>query len=168
MENALRSKLYLAALSVALSLHGTSVAAAPEGKVQYQLAHGSWSGEVCELCSCPDTINELSGTFALQKVGEENGVQTFDVLDIDWRTASRSSKAGVTGSGTFRRKGPSGREQILELNLRVGGEEMHFTSGKVEAKRDFPDLMLRVETSLKPVCRDTVFFLIARPSTPPR
>jgi hypothetical protein len=39
---------------------------------------------------------------------------------------------------------------------------MHFTSGPVEAELDFPRLAIRIETNLKPVCRDTVFFLAAR------
>ena len=43
---------------------------------------------------------------------------------------------------------------------------MHFTSGTVEAEFDFPRLAIRVEKNLKPTCRDTVLYLIARPEPP--
>ncbi len=82
---------------------------------------------------------------------------------------SRSRRTGsgpaVTGSGTFRQGGPSGRQQLLELDLRLGDEELHLTSGLVEAELDLPRLAIQVEASLKPTCRDTMFFLSARPES---
>jgi len=106
---------------------------------------------------------ELRGTFLLREIGEENGFRIFDVLEVQWRTGAGTGRAAVTGSGTFRHGGPSGRQQRLELDLRLGDEELHLTSGPVEAEPDLPRLAIQVETSLKPTCRDRVFFLTARP-----
>ena len=141
---------------------GMSAASEPEG-TRYELASESWFGVVCELCSCPDTMAELRGTFLLRETGEENGFQTFDVLEVHWRTGTGAAKTGVTGSGIFRQGGPSGHQQQLELDLRVGDEERHYTSGLVETEVELPRLTVQVETNLKPACRDTVFFLAARP-----
>jgi len=130
--------------------------------VLYELTPESWFGVVCELCYCPDSMADLHGTFLLRETGEEGGFRTFDVLEVEWRTGG-GTQGAVTGSGTFRHGGPSGRQQLLELDLRLGDEELHVTSGPVEAELDLPRLAIQVETSLKPTCRDRVFFLTARP-----
>jgi hypothetical protein len=159
-------RLHLVALSMAVSLNASLSVASPQEAIRYDLASESWFGEICELCDCPDFIADLSGTFLLLRTGEKDGFRTFDVLEVEWKTSFRSERVAVTGSGTFRQGGPSGRQQLLELDLRVGDEEMHFTSGPVEAELDFPRLAIRVETNLEPTCRDTVLFLIARPEPP--
>jgi hypothetical protein len=154
------------ALLLALSLNASLSVASAQDAIGYYLVSESWFGEICELCYCPDSISDLRGTFLLLRTGEKGGFQTFDVLDVEWETRVGSERVVVTGSGTFRQGGPSGRQQLLELDLRVGDEETHFTSGLVEAELDFPRLAIRVETNLKPTCRDTVFFLTAS-SEPP-
>ena len=154
----------LLVLSIAVSLNaGMGVASAQE-EIRYELTSESWFGVVCELCYCPDTMAELRGTFLLRETGKENGFRIFDVLEVEWRTGG-GTQGAVTGSGTFRHGGPSGRQQQLELELRLGDEELHVTSGPVEAELDLPRLAIQVETSLKPTCRDTVFFLSARPES---
>jgi hypothetical protein len=153
---------YLVLLSMAVILSaGMSVASARE-EIRYELTSESWFGVVCELCYCPDSIAELSGTFLLRETGEEGGFQTFDVLEVQWRTRG-GTQAAVTGSGTFRQWGTSGRQQQLELDLSVGDEELHVTSGPVEAEMELPRIAIQVETSLKPTCRDRIFFLSAQP-----
>jgi len=152
----------LLVLSIAVSLNaGMSVASARE-EIRYELTAESWFGVVCELCYCPDSITDLHGTFLLRETGEQGEFRTFDVLEVEWRTGG-GTQGAVTGSGTFRHGGPSGRQQLLELELRLGDEELHVTSGPVEAELDLPRLAIQVETSLKPTCRDRVFFLTARP-----
>ena len=143
---------------------GSNLASSREG-IRYELTSDSWFGEVCELCYCPDVMTELRGTFLFREVAEENGFRNFDVLEVQWQTGSGTGRASVTGSGTLRQGGPSGRQQLLELDLRVGDEAMHFTSGPVEAELDLPRLAIQVETNLKPTCRDTVFFLAAEPKS---
>ena len=152
----------LVALSIAVSLYAGVTEASAREEIRYELTSESWFGVVCELCYCPDSIAELHGTFLLRETGEKGGFRTFDVLEVQWRTGG-GTQGAVTGSGTFRHGGPSGRQQLLELELRLGDEELHVTSGPVEAELDLPRLAIQVETSLKPTCRDRVFFLSARP-----
>ena len=152
----------LVALSIAVSLYAGVTEASAREEIRYELTSESWFGVVCELCYCPDSIAELHGTFLLRETGEKGGFRTFDVLEVQWRTGG-GTQGAVTGSGTFRHGGPSGRQQLLELELRLGDEDLHVTSGPVEAELDLPRLAIQVETSLKPTCRDRVFFLTARP-----
>jgi hypothetical protein len=152
----------LVALSIAVSLYAGVTEASAREEIRYELTSESWFGVVCELCYCPDSIAELHGTFLLRETGEKGGFRTFDVLEVQWRTGG-GTQGAVTGSGTFRHGGTSGRQQQLELELRLGDEDLHLTSGPVEAELDLPRLAIQVETSLKPTCRDRVFFLTARP-----
>lgn len=153
---------FLVAVSLAVILNVGSSEAWAQEVIHYELTSESWFGVVCELCYCPDSMAELHGTFLLRETGEEGEFRTFDVLEVEWRTGGGTHGA-VTGSGTFRHGGASGRQQQLELDLRLGDEELHVTSGPVEAELDLPRLAIQVETSLKPTCRDRVFFLSARP-----
>jgi hypothetical protein len=152
----------LVALSIAVSLYAGVTEASAREEIRYELTSESWFGVVCELCYCPDSIAELHGTFLLREAGEKGGFRTFDVLEVQWRTGG-GTQGAVTGSGTFRHGGTSGRQQQFELELRLGDEDLHVTSGPVEAELDLPRLAIQVETSLKPTCRDRVFFLTARP-----
>ena len=156
----------LLALSIAASLTTSLSVAAPPEAIRYELEPESWFGEICELCDCPDSVAGLRGTFLLLPREENDGFRIFDVLNVEWETGVQSKKVAVTGLGTFSQGGPAGRRQLLELDLQLGEEEMHFTSGPIEAKVDYPRLAIRVETNLKPVCRDTVLFVIGRPESP--
>jgi hypothetical protein len=99
-------RLYLMALSLALSLNASLSVAWAQDAIDYHLVSESWFGEVCELCYCPDSITELRGTFLLRPTGEKGGFHTFDVLDVEWETRVGSERVAVTGSGTFRQGGP--------------------------------------------------------------
>lgn len=110
---------HLVTLSIAASLNATLSVASPQEATRCELTSESWFGELCELCDCPDTIADLRGTFLLRETGEDRGFQTFDVLEIQWRTAVGTENAAITGSGTLRQAAPPGRQQLLELDLQA-------------------------------------------------
>jgi len=60
----------------------------------------------------------------------------------------------------------AGREAVSSgssVDVFVGDAELYVTIGLVDVAVDLPPLTISVETSLKPTCRDTLLFLVARP-----
>jgi hypothetical protein len=62
----------------------------------------------------------------------EDGFQTFDVLEVQRWAGASAARAGVTGSGIYRRGRIPGYQQQLELDLRLDNEQRHYTSGRAE------------------------------------
>ena len=150
---------------VLMTLTTGSLVASPPRASRYELTPESWFGVVCELCYCPDTRQVLRGTFSLVPTKESIGFRHFEVRDVELRTGSGSEPLSISGTGAYRLGGVSGRQQLLELDVRLGDQEVHLTSGLVETEAEFPRILVRVEAHLKPVCRDTVLSLSARPDS---
>lgn len=92
--------------------------------------------------ACPVVLAQgISGTFRLTAApfAAPSLFDTFLVSDVYWLTRMAGEDVPITGSGTYIRGGKSGLQQRLELDLRVGKDEVErFDSGLVPVEPPSP------------------------------
>lgn len=136
--------------------------------VLYELGPETVFAEGCfELCRCPIFFSEdIEGTFVLTPAGEDGDFRLFEVSDVDWSVTTGSERIQVTGQGTYRIGGETGRRQQLDLELVVGDRPVQqFLSGPVEARVEFPAIEVTISMHLEPACMDTEFRTVAAPAS---
>lgn len=99
--------------------------------------------------ACPVGIfQELGGTFRLVRQPRREGdpFKRFAVRDVFWLVRIGGQDVPVTGSGRYQLGGELAIQQRLELDLRVGDQEVqHFDSGLVTPEPPgFPQIDVRV------------------------
>ncbi|MFQ5517403.1 MAG: Kazal-type serine protease inhibitor family protein, partial [Acidimicrobiia bacterium] len=126
----------------ALLAAGVSANAQPDplgagSGVLYMLEPGGSYQEGClPPCLCPVMqTQDLRGTFKLVYLGNEAGLETYAVRDVNWAVSVAGVEGHVTGEGVYRIGSPTPitlLQHRLELDLRVGDDPaQHFDSGWV-------------------------------------
>jgi hypothetical protein len=131
---------------------------------RYQLAEGSNYQEGCfDPCMCPILLNEtLQGSFILNLISQDEGMDIYEVLEIDWQFVQGDETVQVSGSGLYL----IGRDtQSISLDLKVGeGPIQHFESGIVPLQAEFPEISIAAAVNGF-FCYDYVFCIAAIPAS---
>jgi hypothetical protein len=121
-------------------------------------------------CLCAVSGLPVYGKFGLVKLGEDSGIVTFGVVDVNWRVLRSPSAITidafpVTGFGLYQITSPPGKQRML-LDLTLDGKgPQRFDSGLVPGG----DGLMRIDIMLAAngfACFDQVFNLHARPARP--
>ena len=154
--------LGLAALTASAAAAQTTTAAGP---VIYRLDKGSTYQYGCFApCECP-LLEEVParGTFVLTPAGVDPLFTNYRVSDVNWMVTLQDREIRITGSGTYKIGGEFALQQRLELDLKVGDEEVqHFDSGLVTGPAPFPTISVTVSIHGQ-YCFDTVIRVNASP-----
>jgi hypothetical protein len=160
------------ALSVAAGMVGLGVPpalahGASDASTIYRLnADSSFQQGCFPPCMCPIMGTGLRGTLVLTSTGSDGLFNTYAVTDVSWTIGAGDREQRVTGSGTYKVGGESGRQQQLALDLKMGDDPVqHFDSGLVDGGEQFPEIDATISMNGQ-VCYDTVFFVDASPVPP--
>ena len=150
------------ALSAGVAAAQTTTAGDP---VIYRLDKGSTYQYGCFApCACP-LLEEVParGTFVLAPAGSDPLFTYYKVSDVNWMVSLGDREIRITGSGTYKIGGEFALQQQLELDLKVGDEEVqHFDSGLVTGPAPFPAIDVTVSIHGQ-YCFDTVIHVNATP-----
>jgi hypothetical protein len=151
---------------------GAAGSAAPvdrRGPVSYQLGRGSVYEEGCFApCMCPIMLNEgLRGSFERWPSTREATFEVFTVRNVKFivpRTLTSTDPVLITGAGIYRIDRAAGLQQ-LQLDVRFPGRGLvHFDSGLVATRVDFPGIAVTISMN-NLFCRDIALVINAAPST---
>lgn len=130
---------------------------------RYQLAEESNYQEGCfEPCMCPMLLNEtLEGSFVLDLISRDEGMDIYEIREIDWQFIQGEETVHVSGTGLYL---IGHQTQSMALDLKVGDAAIqHFESGIVPLQVEFPEISIAAAVNGF-FCYDFVFCIDAIPA----
>ncbi len=127
---------------------------------------GSFQEGCFPPCMCPMLMEQpVIGMMKFRYTGDEQGIQTYAVEDVNWKTQFLDPARRITGAGKFRIGSPGVLtllQQRMELDLRVGDDPVqHFDSGWVPVQGNDG---VRITVSINGMfCWDRAIDIDARP-----
>jgi hypothetical protein len=115
-------------------------------------------GSLHEQRSCVAPFSQawaLKGTYRLAaKEVAEDSTKVYSVSDISWTNGI--DKEEITGSGLLSVRFLDAPEQLLELDLNIGGKIVHVSGGAHGIESDPLRLVIQLTSQEDPVCYSTL------------
>ena len=139
--------------------------------VVYRLNDKSSFAEGCTggICLCAIVpADRFLGTFKLTRAASDPLFTVYEVSDVNWLASISilGQELRITGSGTYRIGGEFALVHQLDLDLKIGDQDVqHFSSGLVPGGSEFPTININIARS-DATCLTTPITVSATPVPP--